>query len=39
MTIGYEMTKGMEEFAGNLRGGRSMRAWLRGWVEGRTLVS
>jgi hypothetical protein len=39
MTIGYEMTKGMEEFAGHLRGGRSMRAWLRGWVEGRTLVS
>ena len=37
MTIGYAPT-GMEEFAGSLRGGRGIRGWLRGWVEGRTLV-
>ena len=37
MTIGYE-PKGMEEFAGRLSGGSGVRAWLRGWVEGRNLV-
>ncbi|KAK4686353.1 hypothetical protein P7C73_g3777, partial [Tremellales sp. Uapishka_1] len=34
--IGYE-TKGLEEFVGGLRGGRGVRGWLRGWVEGRSL--
>ncbi len=29
----------MEEFAGNLRGGRGIRGWMRGWVEGRSLVN
>lgn len=37
MTIGYE-PKGMEEFAGRLSGGSGVRAWLRGWVEGRNLT-
>lgn len=37
MTIGYE-ARGMEEFAGSLRGGGCVRGWMRGWVEGRTLV-
>ncbi|RSH91260.1 hypothetical protein EHS25_009559 [Saitozyma podzolica] len=36
MTIGYE-ARGMEEFAGSLRGGGCVRGWMRGWVEGRTL--
>jgi hypothetical protein len=35
--LGYE-TRGMEEFAGGLAGGRGIRGWMRGWVEGRTLV-
>lgn len=39
-TMGY-WDEGMEEFAGMLQGGggRGIRGWLRGWVEGRTLVS
>lgn len=36
--IGYE-TRGMEEFAGNLMSEKGIRGWMRGWVEGRTLVS
>jgi len=35
--LGYE-TRGMEEFAGGLAGGRGIRGWMRGWVEGRSLV-
>jgi hypothetical protein len=35
--LGYE-TRGMEEFAGGLAGGKGIRGWMRGWVEGRTLV-
>ena len=36
-TIGYWPAR-MEEFAGALGGGRGVRGWLRGWVEGRSLV-
>ncbi len=36
-TIGY-FPRGMEEFAGGLRGGLGVRGWMRGWVEGRSLV-
>jgi hypothetical protein len=38
-TINY-WDEGMEEFAGAVLGGggRGIRGWLRGWVEGRTLV-
>ena len=38
-TIGY-WPKRMEEFAGGLgRGHHGVRGWMRGWVEGRSLVS
>jgi hypothetical protein len=30
--------KGMDEFAGKVQGGKGVRGWMRGWVEGRTLV-
>jgi hypothetical protein len=36
--LGYQ-TRGMEEFAGGLAGSRCIRGWMRGWVEGRSLVS